>query len=52
MLLRYAAATQASLKKLILVHGEPDAEAAFQAKLAQAGFSYIVYPKWFDVVEL
>jgi len=52
MLLRYAAATQASLKKLILVHGEPDAEAAFQAKLAQAGFSSIVYPKWFDVVEL
>jgi len=52
MLLRYAAATQASLKKLILVHGEPDAETALQAKLVQAGFNSVVYPKWFDVVDL
>ncbi|MGD0004073.1 MAG: MBL fold metallo-hydrolase [Anaerolineaceae bacterium] len=52
VLLRYAAATRASLKKLILVHGEPNAETALQAKLALAGFNSIVYPKWFDVVEL
>jgi hypothetical protein len=27
-------------------------QSALQAKLVQAGFNSIVYPKWFDVVEL
>ncbi len=52
MLLRYAAATQTSLKKLILVHGEPDAAAPLQARLAQAGFDSIIFPKRFDAFEL
>jgi metallo-beta-lactamase family protein len=52
MLLRYAQASQASLKQLILVHGEADAESAFQQKLAEARIGPVVYPKMFDTIEI
>jgi metallo-beta-lactamase family protein len=52
MLLRYAQASRASLKQLILVHGEENAEAAFQQKLAEANIGPVVYPKMFDTIEI
>jgi metallo-beta-lactamase family protein len=52
MLLRYAQASRASLKQLILVHGEENAEAAFQQKLVEAGIGPVVYPKMFDTIEI
>ncbi|MBE3037773.1 MAG: MBL fold metallo-hydrolase [Chloroflexi bacterium] len=52
MLLRYAQASRASLKQLILVHGEENAEAAFQQKLVEARIGPVVYPKMFDTIEI
>ena len=52
MLLRYAQASRASLKQLILVHGEEKAEAAFQQKLVEARIGPVVYPKMFDTIEI
>jgi metallo-beta-lactamase family protein len=51
-LLEYVASTQSSLKKLWLVHGEPDAAGALTEKLNQAGFSNLEYPAQGTMVEI
>ncbi len=43
-LVEYALATRDTLKRLFLVHGEPQAAAALQSKLEQAGLKNITYP--------
>jgi metallo-beta-lactamase family protein len=50
-LTEYVKATQASLKKLILVHGEPDAEEALRQKLFDLGLKDVDYPLQYDVME-
>jgi metallo-beta-lactamase family protein len=44
MLLKYAQASQASIQKVFLVHGEPNAAGALTEKLKEAGFRDIRYP--------
>lgn len=44
MLLKYARASRASIQKLFLVHGEPNAAAALTARLQESGFGDIRYP--------
>lgn len=51
-LTEYVKATQSSLKKLILVHGEQDAEEAFRQKLLDLGLNEVYYPQQYDVMEL
>ena len=52
MLVKYAAATQPSLKNLFLVHGEERAAQALSEKLQEKGFERPAYPDWKDSVEL
>jgi metallo-beta-lactamase family protein len=44
MLVRYGAASRSSLKKVFLVHGEPDKALALKAKLNEAGVREVYYP--------
>jgi metallo-beta-lactamase family protein len=44
MLVRYAQASQSSIQKLFLVHGEPNAAGALTEKLKEIGFRDIRYP--------
>ena len=44
-LLEYAQATQASVGKIILVHGEKGPAHALRGKMAEAGFSKVYYPE-------
>lgn len=52
VLLRYAQASRASLKKIILIHGEPDAAGALTEKLKEAGAPPIDYPALGDEITL
>lgn len=52
MLLRYALSTRDTLKKLILVHGEPDTAETFMKMLKAEGIENILYPDLYDLVEL
>jgi metallo-beta-lactamase family protein len=52
MLLAYAQSSSKSLKGLILVHGEENAEAAFRARLDGAGLGAVTYPQWLSEMEL
>ena len=52
VLMQYALASKASLKKIFLVHGEPDAAQALRAKLAEAGMSAVQYPSRNQVIEI
>ncbi len=52
MLLKYAKATQASLKELFLIHGEEDAASVFMGLLAQNGFKNVHYPGWGQSLEI
>ncbi|MRR31878.1 MBL fold metallo-hydrolase, partial [bacterium] len=51
-LLKYAGAVKDRVKKIFLVHGEPDAAGAFQAKLKEAGFGPVEYPIYQQEVEI
>ena len=51
LLLRYAAAAK-NARKLILIHGEPDAENAFLEKLKGSNPPPSMYPSLGDVIEL
>lgn len=51
-LLEYALAARDAVKKIFLVHGEPDAAGALMEKLNQAGLSQVVYPDLGDTVEI
>jgi metallo-beta-lactamase family protein len=52
LLLKYATTAKGRLKQLILIHGELDAESAFQAKLAAENIGPILYPALFDTLEI
>jgi metallo-beta-lactamase family protein len=52
LLLKYATTAKGRLKQLILIHGELDAESAFQAKLAAGNIGPILYPALFDTLEI
>ena len=43
-LVEYASSTKGTVKEIFLVHGEPDAAQALQAKLAQAVMTSVMYP--------
>lgn len=51
-LLRYAQATQKTLKKLFLVHGEPKSAHALQERMAQVGLKQVDYPQLNEIVTL
>lgn len=51
-LLTYAQAAMPRVREIALVHGEPDAALAFQAKLSAAGFSQVRYPQPGETAEL
>ncbi|NPV85419.1 MAG: MBL fold metallo-hydrolase [Anaerolineae bacterium] len=52
MLLKYALATRSHLKKVFLVHGEPQAAVSFEAKLRENGITDIEYVKMYQSVDL
>lgn len=52
MLMRYAQASQAGLRQIILVHGEPPAAEALQEKMRQADLPAAVYPTRGEVLSL
>ena len=51
MLLKYALAVKDRVKKVYLVHGEPEAATIFQEKLKSSGMHQVEYPEWNEVVE-
>jgi len=51
-LLAYAKATKNSLRKILLVHGEPDAAHALREKLLAAGIDQVSYPEPGTTAEL
>ncbi len=51
-LLQYAQATQPSLKRVILVHGEQVQADAFKGKLSEVGITDVVYPALYDTLEI
>ena len=51
-LVKYAKATQSSLKDIFLVHGEPRQAGALCQKLRDEGINNISYPDQYDVVDL
>ncbi len=51
-LLKYAQATQPSLKRVILVHGEQVQADAFKGKLSEVGITDVVYPALYDTLEI
>jgi metallo-beta-lactamase family protein len=50
-LLDYAAASRASLRQIVLVHAEDDAETAFRAKLEEARLPSVHYPARSEILE-
>ena len=51
-LLKYAQATQPSLKRVILVHGEQVQADTFKGKLNEVGITDVVYPALYDTLEI
>jgi len=51
-LLQYASAVKGRVKKIFLVHSEPEAAAIFQAKLKDAGVGPVEYPIYQQQVEI
>jgi metallo-beta-lactamase family protein len=51
-LVEYAQATQDTVKKIFLVHGEPPAAQALMGKLAEGGLRKVYYPDRGDVMEI
>lgn len=52
MLVRYAKAAGSAVKKIILVHGEPDAESALVKKFEENNLAPVEYPEEGAVIEL
>ena len=52
VLLTYAKAAEGKLKKLFLVHSEPQVEEVFCQKLNEAKINPVVYPAPFETLEL
>ena len=51
LLLKYALAVKDRVKKVYLVHGEPEVANIFQEKLKSNGMHQVEYPEWNEVVE-
>jgi metallo-beta-lactamase family protein len=52
-LVEYASHVRDNAKKIILVHGEPDASSALQARLRETGMqNEIVYPELHQTIEI
>ena len=51
LLLKYALAVKDRVKKVYLVHGEPEAANIFQEILKSNGLHQVEYPEWKQVVE-
>lgn len=51
-LLEYAQATQETVQRIFLVHGEPKAAQALQEKLTGVGINRVSYPKMHESVEV
>jgi metallo-beta-lactamase family protein len=51
-LLEYARATEATVKKIFLVHGEQDAASALMAKLKEQGQEQVFFPRLHEEVEI
>ena len=52
LLVEYARAVKGQAKQIILVHGEPDAAGALQARLADAGLPGFQYPELYQTIEI
>lgn len=50
-LLKYAEASRSSLRQIVLIHGENDAETAFRAKLEEARLPSVAYPARGEALE-
>ena len=51
LLIRYAQATKSTLKKVILVHGEPKGALPLMQKFRESGIEQSMYPERFDVFD-
>jgi len=51
-LVEYALATRATVREIFLVHGEPRAAEALQARLRKQGMSNLKYPELYESVEI
>lgn len=51
LLLKYALNVKDRVKKVYLVHGEPEVASIFQEKLKSNGMHQVEYPEWNQVVE-
>ena len=51
-LLQYASAVEGRVKKIFLVHGEPEAAEAFETKLKEAHIGPVEYPIYQQQVEI
>ncbi len=51
-LVEYALATRATVQEIFLVHGEPRAAEALQARLREQGMSNLKYPELYESVEI
>ena len=52
MLIEYALATKDTLKRVMLVHGEPDAARSLQNALLDRGIQEVDYPEYHEVMEV
>jgi hypothetical protein len=48
---KYASCVKNQAKKIILIHGEPDASTALQEKFKGLGLPPVIYPALYDEVE-
>jgi metallo-beta-lactamase family protein len=51
LLVKYAARVKGQAKQIILIHGEPDASTALQAKFKELDFPPVTYPALYDQYE-
>ena len=52
MLLQYARKVKGNVKKIYLVHGEPETAAIFEQKLKEEQIGPVEYPAWQETVEI
>lgn len=52
MLMRYALASQKTLKEIILVHGEPEPAQELKRMLEEEGIPKVIYPDLYEAVEI
>ena len=52
LLVKYAARVKGQAKQIILIHGEPDASTALQAKFKELDFPPVTYPALYDQYEV